>query len=124
MNDKYKRVTRYMSGMSIADYYKGKVEQISIKYNTTFVSFAGKSEKEGCLTIKKIEAADFYLPCPNEECTEGYIDLRHIVSNVVSKNLTAYSGETTCCGKTASDHPNQKCDVRVEYWIEVQYTQS
>lgn len=124
MNDKYKRVTRYMSGMSIADYYKGKVEQISIKHKTTFIWFAGKSEKEGCFTIKKTEAADFYLSCPNEECTEGYIDLRHIVNEVVSKGLTAYSGETTCCGKTAPDHPHQKCDVRVEYWIEVQYTQS
>ncbi len=120
----YMRVQKHMSGMTISEYYQDKVKQISIKHKTTFIWFAGKEEKEGQLTRKKAEAADFYLKCPNEECTEGYIDLRCDVDDVVRKQLTSAHGVTTCCGKTAPDHPHQSCDVRVEYWIEVQYTQS
>lgn len=123
-NDKYKRITRYMSGLTISEYYSNKIESITIKYKTTFIWFAGKEEEEGLLLRKKAEVADFYLKCPNEECTEGYIDMRVHVNDAIRKHLTSVCGVTTCCGKTAPDHPHQSCDVRVEYLIEVQYTQS
>ena len=121
--DKYKRITRYLSGMQIEDYYKGKVESIVIRLHETYKSFAGVKKSTYGFKRTKRDAADFFISCPNPECTEGYIDLRHKVDEIIFNKQTSGSGVTTCCGKTAPDHPNQSCDVRVEYSIEVQYTQ-
>ena len=99
-----------MSNRSLAEYYNNKVEEITIKYKITLVWFHIKKIDEGVLCIKKAEAADFYLKCPNEECTEGYIDLRNHVDDAIRNQLTSAHGVTTCCGKTAPDHPNQNCE--------------
>lgn len=123
-NDRYKRIIRYMSGTQIEDYYKGKVESIIIKLHVTYSSFAGTKESNYGFKRTKRDVADFFISCPNPECTEGYIDLRNHVDDAIRNQLTSAHGVTTCCGKTAPDHPNQNCESQVEYSIEVQYTQS
>lgn len=116
------KVTRYMSGMSIADYYKGKVKQISIKYNTTFIWFAGIKEESHSFTKNKTDAADFYIDCPNLECTESYFDLRDEVNSLYRSKGETTKGEKVCKGKVAPDHPNQRCETTMTYEIEITYS--
>lgn len=103
-------------------YFQGKVERIEVEYKIRYRSFAGVINKEGAFTKNKEDVANFYIECPNPECTSGYIDLRTEVLNAVEEWETMASGVTTCCGKTAPDHPNQKCDVQIEYSIQIQYS--
>lgn len=105
-------------------YFQGKVESILVEYKILYRSFAGVVNKEGAFRKNKEDVANFYIECPNPECTSGYIDLRTEVLNAVEEWETMVSGVTTCCGKTAPDHPNQKCDVQIEYSIQIQYSQS
>lgn len=103
-------------------YFQGKVERIEVEYKIRYRSFAGVVNKEGAFVKNKEDVANFYIECPNPECTSGYIDLRTEVLNAVEEWETMASGVTTCCGKTAPDHPNQKCDVQIEYSIQIQYS--
>lgn len=122
-NDRLIKVTRYMSGKSICDYFDGAVAYITIKAHTTFESIAGTKEETRNIKLTQRDVADFYVKCPNKECTEVYIDLRSIVGAMVAKRQVTSSGVTTCCGRIAPDHPNQSCDSRTEYDIEIRYTQ-
>ena len=113
-----------MSGKTVRDYFDGWVESITIKVHTSFASIAGTKEQDYGFKKTKGDVADFYISCPNKECTQSFIDLRNIVGAMVAKKETNLSGETTCCGRIAPDHPNQNCDARIEYSIHIQYTQS
>lgn len=111
------------SHQNLKMYFQGKVDRIEVEYKILYRSFAGAVNKEGSFTKNKEDVANFYIECPNPECTSGYIDLRTEVLNAVEEWETMVSGVTTCCGKTAPDHPNQKCDVQIEYSIQIQYSQ-
>lgn len=111
------------SHQNLKMYFQGKVDRIEVEYKILYRSFAGVVNKEGSFTKNKEDVANFYIECPNPECTSGYIDLRTEVLNAVEEWETMVSGVTTCCGKTAPDHPNQKCDVQIEYSIQIQYSQ-
>lgn len=104
-------------------YFQGKVEKVEIRCKETYRSFAGVQTNNYTLVIDESDKADFYLECPNPECTSGYIDLRGEVISAVREWKDTSSGEKKCSGKTAPDHPNQCCDVKVEYEILIQYAE-
>lgn len=102
-------------------YFEGKVEKIEIRYKETYRSFAGVQTKDYTLIKDKSDKANFYIECPNPECTSGYIDLRGEVISAIREWKDTVSGEKKCSGRTAPDHPNQCCDVKVEYEISILY---
>lgn len=120
---KHQILSRLMSGKNIKEYFKGKIEKVVIEYTTTYSSFAGVLQSTNKLTKMSDSEADFFIICPNPECTVEYIDLRPAVDLLSARNEVSCTGETRCSGKTAPDHPNQDCDVKVEYTISLQYAQ-
>lgn len=109
------------SMQTIKMYFGGKVEKIEIRYKETYRSFAGVENNNYTLVKDKSDLANFYIECPNPECTSGYIDLRGEVASAVREWKDTIRGEKKCSGKTAPDHPNQCCDVKVEYEILILY---
>lgn len=109
------------SMQTIKMYFGGKVEKIEIRYKEIYKSFAGVETNNYTLVKDKSDLANFYIECPNPECTSGYIDLRGEVASAVREWKDTIRGEKKCSGKTAPDHPNQCCDVKVEYEILILY---
>lgn len=122
MNERFIKVTRYMCGKTVEMYFAGKVESIDIKIKTTYKSFAGIREESWNLKRRKDEVADFYIDCPNLECTESYFDLRDEVNNLCRNKGEIAKGEKACKGKVAPDHPNQRCDTTISYEIRITYS--
>lgn len=110
-----------LSHESLQMYFQGKVERIVVEYKILYRSCADLEKKQGAFTKHKEDVANFYIECPNPKCTSGYIDLRGEILHAVKEWETSASGVITCCGKTAPDHPNQDCDVKIEYEILIQY---
>lgn len=122
MNDRYIKAARYMCGKAIDTYFAGTVESIEFKLKTIHKSFAGVREETCGFTRKKTDVADFYIDCPNHECTEGYVDFRDEVNSLYRSKGEIAKGEKACKGKVAPDHPNQRCDTTMEYEIEITYS--
>lgn len=114
----------HLSNISIKDFFSEKVERVSIEYQTTFVWFGGREIESHALSKDKTGTADFLIKCPNEECTEGYMDLREEVFDTIRRGLATCAFCKRCSGRTAPDHPHQSCDVLVEGSISIQYAQS
>lgn len=113
---------RCLSRKTIADYFSDKVESVEIEYTETYVCFAGRSVKSYKLMKSRSSDADFYIECPNWECTVGVIDLRSEVDELYREKREYCKGEKKCKGKVAPDHPNQRCDTTISYEIRITYS--
>lgn len=123
LNNRFIKVTRYMCGKTIEVYFSGKVERVELKIKTTYRSFAGEAEEMYEFRRNKRDFADFYIECPNLECTEGYIDLRDEVNTLFKSREEFLQGEKCCNGKAAPDHLNQRCGAAVFFEIKIIYAE-
>lgn len=123
MNGDYKWLEK-LTNKTLKETFEGAVEEVVLKYKFIYKSFAGDDIKERTEVITKDMPANFYFECPNPECTEKCIYITDEVRDAISRRDTTFSCVTTCSGKTARDHSHQRCDVRVEYTIRIQYSQS
>lgn len=114
---------RKLTNKTLKEAFEGKVVEVVLDYRLIYKSFAGEDIMSRREIITENMPANFFFECPNPECTEKYIYITDEVRDAISRHDTTFSCVTTCCGKTAPDHPNQRCDVRVEYEVTVRYTQ-
>ena len=112
-----------MCGKSIEDYFSGKVKSVEVKGRTVYRSFAGNNEQSFAFKRSGRDIADFYIECPNIECTEMFFDLRQETDSLFRERAEATQGEIACKGKVASDHPNQRCDTTLYYEIKIIYSE-
>lgn len=113
-----------LTNKSLKEIFKGLVEEVVIEYKIIYRSHAGEVTMSGIDVITANMPANFYFECPNPECTERTIHIDDKVKGMIDRRDTTFSCVTTCSGKTASDHPHQRCDVTVEYTVTVRYTQA
>ena len=123
MNDDYRWLQR-LTNKTLKEAFEGAVKEVVLDYKTTYKSHAGEYVKCSTDVITENMPANFYFECPNPECTERTIHIDDKVKGMIDRRDTTFSCVTTCSGKTASDHPHQRCDVTVEYTVIVRYTQA
>lgn len=123
MNDEYKWLQK-LTNKTLKEVFEGKVAEVILDYKIIYKSFAGENIRQKREVITENMPANFYFECPNPECTEKCIYITDVVKDVIRRRDTTFSCVTTCSGRNARDHSHQRCDVRVEYTIQIQYSQS
>ena len=97
------------------------IEKIEIHHYREHNSFAGSSQKEGVWTVTPRSEYYFVLDCLNRECTSIGFDLKGTIISAVRSHQDEVKGEMRCEGQEAPDHPEQSCDGKLKYTINVFY---
>lgn len=96
------------------------VLSIKIEYKAVYTCAFGIYENKGSIEEKPTYTANFYIDCPNDDCTCGYFDLYPQVANAIAAKSDKVSGVLYCKGEEAKGHSNN-CDTKLEYTIAVEY---
>lgn len=110
------------TGIRVEQLYP-QVEKIEIHHERTYTSFVGRSQQESTWVVTPQSEVCFVLSCLNRECTSIGFDLGSVISSAIHSHKTEVSGEMSCEGQEAPDHPEQSCDGYLKYTIKIVYKQ-
>lgn len=108
------------TGIRVEQLYP-QVERIEIHHLRTHTSFAGRSQQESTWVVTPQSEVCFVLSCLNCECTSIGFDLGSVINSAIHSHKTEVSGEMSCEGQEAPDHPEQSCDGHLKYSIKLTY---
>ena len=108
------------TGIRVEQLYP-QVEKIEIHHERTYTSFVGRSQQESTWVVTPQSEVCFVLSCLNRECTSIGFDLGSVISSAIHSHKTEVSGEMSCEGQEAPDHPEQSCDGHLKYSIKISY---
>lgn len=107
------------------------VEKITVKYCQKYGCFSSSPEPPNhSVVLDKVmektpeSNAQFWFECINHECTEVMYNMNKVVEDMLRHKESSRSGKIECKGKTAPDHPYQRCGAALYYEIEIVFKKS
>lgn len=111
---------RYMDMRTVGEVFP-EVDKIEITYHLHHISAFGKQDKEETRAITPQSQAVFVFDCLNRECSSAGFDLKNEIYAMRRDNLNEKSGEMSCEGQEAPDHPEQSCGGTLQYMVRITY---
>lgn len=111
---------RYMDVKRVEELFPD-IEHIVISYHLYHGSAFGVQNEDRVWTIKPDDQAVFVIDCLNRECTSSGFDLKNEIYSMRRDSLNEKSGEMSCNGQEAPDHPEQSCEGTLSYTIKITY---
>lgn len=97
------------------------VKKIKIEYIAEHNSAFGRNEVENSITRTPQSKDNYFIDCPNRECTSIGFDLKNEIRRIVSEHKVEEEGTLFCLGSEAPDHLYQSCGSTLKYKIIVEY---
>lgn len=97
------------------------VKEIKIEYIAEHNSAFGKKVVENIITRTPQSKDNYFIDCPNRECTSIGFDLKNEIRRIVSEHKVEEEGTLFCSGSEAPDHLYQSCGSTLKYKIIVEY---
>ena len=97
------------------------VKEIKIEYIAEHNSAFGKKVVENIIIRTPQSKDNFFIDCPNRECTSIGFDLKNEIRRIVSEHKVEGNGTLLCSGSEAPDHLYQSCDSILKYKVIVEY---
>lgn len=97
------------------------VKEIKIEYIAEHNSAFGKKVVENIIIRTSQSKDNYFIDCPNRECTSIGFDLKNEIRRVVSEHKVEEEGTLYCSGSEAPDHLYQSCGSTLKYKIIVEY---
>lgn len=97
------------------------VKEIKIEYTVEYKSAFGRNEVENSITRAPQSKDNYFIDCPNRECTSIGFDLKNEIRRVVSEHKVEEEGTLLCSGSEAPDHLYQRCGSILKYKVIVEY---
>ena len=97
------------------------VKEIKIEYTVEHNSAFGRNEVENTIIRTPQSKDNFFIDCPNRECTSIGFDLKNEIRRIVSEHKVEENGTLLCSGSEAPDHLYQRCGSILKYKVIVEY---
>lgn len=97
------------------------VKEIKIEYIAEHNSAFGKKVVENTIIRTPQSKDNYFIDCPNRECTSIGFDLKNEIRRIVSEHKVEEEGTLYCSVSEAPDHLYQSCGSTLKYKIIVEY---